>query len=536
MPKLDHALPAQQDAKLPSYERAEVRKAKAVLTLIDDLLMGPQHMMERAPRYIDPLPNEDPDVYAMRRTADVCFGGLTRTVNAGVGMVFGKEPSIVWGEGAMPEQRQRDAWDNLDGAGTKGTVMLAQFMANALAHGLSVLLVDHPPAPVDENGERIVVHAGNEADFNLRPLVRRYSRQQVRSWRTVVENGVLVLTQLVLREVAETQEGEYGANEEVHFRVLRLAIDAESGKRVATWQLWREVADETGKVRYESDGGGTFRNRLGATRATLPVAIAVTGYERAPFVVDPPLVGVAYANLMHYRYACELAFNRQICAYEQLVISGELKRKRGQATDSIELGALRALVMTQGGDAKWIGPSGSGLAQLESGKREKMEEMDKLGLGFLLPRQKASATATETRLDSYAQLASLKTTAGAVQDAMNLAWELIAWFDGFDKRDAPVLTLNTNFETAQLDAGVMQAYVALTKAGFPRMAVLVALQEGGRIPADADLDALALEWEATAAAEADIEREEREADREARDAQQQPPQQNANPETEDGDE
>ena len=57
----------------------------------------------------------------------------------------------------------------------------------------------------------------------------------------------------------------------------------------------------------------------------------------------------------------------------------------------------------------------------------------------------------------------------------------------------------------------MTAYIALVKEGFPKMLVLQAFRDGGRIPQDADLDELLLEWEG----ELQLAREEEEARNEA---------------------
>ena len=59
-----------------------------------------------------------------------------------------------------------------------------------------------------------------------------------------------------------------------------------------------------------------------------------------------------------------------------------------------------------------------------------------------------------------------------------------------------------------MDAPVMQAYAQLVGVGFPGRLVLKALQDGGRIPEDEDLDALELEMEAGRIAEEEARAEE----------------------------
>ncbi len=86
---------------------------------------------------------------------------------------------------------------------------------------------------------------------------------------------------------------------------------------------------------------------------------------------------------------------------------------------------------------------------------------------------------------------------------MNLAWEYTAWYYDIEKIDAPVQTLNRDFINGKMSSDVMGAYTALVNAGFPKMPVLVSLQDGGRIPVDADLDKLQRDWEGEIAATRD---------------------------------
>jgi len=63
------------------------------------------------------------------------------------------------------------------------------------------------------------------------------------------------------------------------------------------------------------------------------------------------------------------------------------------------------------------------------------------------------------------------------------------------------VTINRDFEGMLMGADVMGAYSSLVQAGFPPRAVLKALQAGGRVPEDEDVDALELEWLASRIAE-----------------------------------
>lgn len=480
----------QNDPALPTYRREELLEVMPALELVDDLVAGPRRMWKESRKYLAQWKHEDNRAYDIRRLGEPCFGGLTRTVAAGVGMLWGIEPSVVWGPF---EERMRALWDNIDAAGTKGTIFGARFSGAALREGLALILVDHPPAPLGENGNPVLVTAANEDALGLRPTWSVYRRKDVLSWRVEAINNRAVVTKLVLAERATSVAGEYGVAAVARFRVLTL------GPAGAGFQVLEERRSPRGaKVTYLEVSSGLFTNREGRVAQELPVAVAYAGGKEAELVAPVPLEGLAYANLGHWQYASDLKFNRRVSAFEQFVVSGSLQRDPATPDVPAELriGPLQGIHLEQGGTARWEGPSGRGLAQLENGTKEKMVEMDQLGLGFLVPKKTAQMTATEAGIDAFSQQATLRTAGSAIADAINVAWEWTGWFLGIAKAEVPTVSVNSDFEGAYMEADVMNAYTALVKAGFPKRAVLEALQDGGRIPEEADLDALELEWEA----------------------------------------
>lgn len=474
------------DVSQPTYERAELTKAKPTLTLLSDLLQGPQHLWDRSNDYLRKWKDESQATYDIRRKCEPLFGGLSRTLSAAVGMLFAKEPQLEWN---ASETALAPVWDNLDNAGTKGTVMAQAFSFAALRDGLCVMLTDFPKVP-----DGVVVTAANEATFGLRPFVTMYARADVPCWEEAVLLNRKQLTQLTLREDATERDGAFGHKKTTRYRDLRLLLGPD-GVTVATWRLWVPVEQGSGEKDYVVADQGVFTNRVGAVATELPVAIAYTGIKRGPFVVEPPMANVAYANIAHWRYASNLTFNREVCGFEQLVVSGSILSDNPSERGTLKIGPLVALNLESGGTAQWIGPSGKGLQQLADGAQEKMVQMDQQGLGFLLPRNTVQVSATASKIESYAQLATLSAAGKSIQDAWNLSFEWLAWYEGIDKVDAPLLTIQTDFESSLMDAQIMAQYIALVNAGFSKRAVLEQLLVGGRIAPDADLDLLEAEWE-----------------------------------------
>jgi hypothetical protein len=477
-----------RDPSQPSYERQEVVDAKPTLELLADLLRGPQHMWNVSAKYIRKWKDETQGVYDIRRKCEPLFGGFSRTLSAATGMLFGVEPHVEWAESAA----LRPLWDNIDNQGNKGQVLMHRSGYAALRDGLAVLLTDYTKAP-----EGVVVTAANEAQYNLRPFVVLYERPDVLNWEIGLAGGRRQLLQVTLRERIAVKTMTFGSTEAVRYRELRLEANPETGEPMAVWRLWTKADTASQSGEYVVTDAGLYRNRLGEVAQRLPIAVAVTGVSREPFQVDPPLANVAYSNLAHWRYASSLTFGREVCGFEQLVVTGSIMADPmappGKA--AIKIGPLVAINVEAGGSVAWIGPSGAGLGQLEKGAREKLEQMDAQGFGFLVPNKAVATTATEERLDSFTQLASLTSAGQAIADAWNVALEWLAWYEGIPAQGAPLVSLETGFDSSSMDAQTMLAYVQLVNAGFPKRQALEALQAGGRITAEADLDELEQVWE-----------------------------------------
>jgi len=472
----------------PAHVHATLQRLETLLNLVDHLVAGPLKMWEMHANYIYKWTDEDVRTYAYRATCEPCFMGFVRTVNAGAGMLCARGPSIDWSDN---ENVFKPLWDNIDAAGMKGTVFASKLAALVLTHGLSLILVDHTAPP-----KGVEMTRANEKEYNLRPVWRMYKRRNVVNWQSERINNMTVLTRVTLREEYDEADGPYGTKQRERFRVLIV----EDGK--ARWELHAgTLADaKTGTRTYEMIDSGDFRNADGAARSSLPIAVAALGGEEVAHTMNAvvPLQGVAFANLAHWRAATSLTFNREVCGFEQLVVTGDLQRAAGDPiTESprLKIGPLVAIQVERGGSVSYVAPNGNGLAQLQKSCEEKMEEMDKQGLGFLVPQVSGSPTATEVRVKAHAQYSTLADAGVAVADALNYAWEITGWYAGVDKAEVPSLSLATDFADTSMGSDVMSAYSTLVENGFPKRVVLRVMQDGGRIPENEDLDELQAEWD-----------------------------------------
>lgn len=476
---------------LPSYVRADAAARLDDLTLVDDLMAGTRRMHERSTVYIKKWSGEDPKTYDLRRECETLFGGFARTVNAATGLLFAKPPTIDW---RRSETAMSPHWDNVDNAGTKGHVFVKRFAESAVRDGLAVLLVDHPPRPLQADGTPALITSDNETRLGLRPTWAMYTRRALINWRVGQINNQHAPTMLVFAEAGESEVNDFGMASVERFRELRLVLTPNGLQ--AVWRLWEVVNPRADRIEdFSVVAQGVFRNRLGQISESLPVAIAYAGRTDGPLQADIPLMGVAWANLAHWQIATDLRFNRAVCGFEQMVVSGDLALDPVlNAPTKLKIGPLVAIQLQQGGTAEWKGPSGTGLAQLETAKTEKLMEMAQQGLSFLQKDTRAAETAEAKRLDASAEQSTLATAAQAIEDAVNLALEYHAWYLGIPKADAPSLTISRDYDDTSMAPGMLTAWVnAIVAAGLPVRLLLNAMQRGGLVADDADLDELEAE-------------------------------------------
>jgi hypothetical protein len=506
------------DPSKPNYVRPEVQKVRTDLELMADLIAGTRRMWERSQvaNYIRKWADEKTAIYHIRRQSETVFEGVARTLSAAVGMLFAKPPVVEWNasEAAMDEH-----WEDLDGAGTSGPVLCKRFADQSIRDGLGLILVDHPAPPKDVD----VVTEAVAQEFNLRPQWALYQRYYAISWRVGRVNNRAEPTQVVLEECDYAEAGQFGVVERKRYRVLQLVTRApgtlnvlDPGGPMATWELFEETKDGT-VYGFKSVGKGVFKNINGEPAATLPIAVAYTGRTDAPFCASIPLLGVAFANLAHWQLSTNLRFYCDLAAFPQPTVTGELASTTVQAAGGnattmpgkLQIGPAVA-VMLKGADSKYsfTAPPTDAFAPLEVRIQEKRQQIGEMGMSFLTPDTRAAETAEAKRLDAAAENSTLATAAQGIEDALNRALEIHAWYLGIEAEGAPVLTINKDFEATVMEPAVMLAYITAAKeVGFPVSQVLKIFQQGGRLPLDTDLDALELEMAANAAAEAERQRQ-----------------------------
>jgi hypothetical protein len=413
----------------------------------------------------------------LRLARAVLFNVYRRTCEVLTGYVFQKDP--VLGDDVPPLIREHA--ENIDQQGTHFDVFARGLLQEALATGHTLIHVEYP------NVTGQLVTRADETAGGLRPYWIPVRKEDVLSWRTEVEYGRIVLTQIVLRECHMVPAGAFSEAPQERYRVLRRTTGPVGP--VVSWSLL-----EIGKDRRVFEVGvGTY-----PTQTEIPVAEIVTSGYRSLLASDPPLLDLAHLNLAHYQQWSDVATSIHKTCVPILFTKGFIMRD--EQGHPIVVGPNAGLNSENPeGDAKYVVHDGASLGSCRQALEDLKTEMATLGVAMLASDKRVAETAEAKRIGKSASDSSLAVTARGLQDGLERALGFHAHYMGLD--DGGSVKINRDFHLPTLQADLLSAITAtVTQAGVPERVLLQNMQEGGLIAPDEDLDAMELEMVAGQAA------------------------------------
>lgn len=455
---------------LPSTTSAAVDRQAKALAMVRDIWGGTEVVRSRGQVYLPQAPGEEPENYATRLNRSVFFNAFRRTVEGLVGLVFQKDPKL--GDDVPPLIAEH--WENIDLEGKHGDVFLRELLQDVLVAGHAAILVEFPHT----DGEQTAADEMTE----IRPYWVPIRKDDIVSWRTETVNGRNVLSQLVIRETAMVADGEFGERKEVRYRVLYRS-DGVVGFRLL------EVTENQAVVEHEA---GIY-----PTQDEIPIAEVTSSGSRSMFDSDPPLKDLAYLNIAHYQWWSDYATASFMTNVPFLFTAGVVMQdEQGRP---ITVGPNTSLSAPDpNAKAEYVSHDGASLGASKQALDDLKADMGTMGLAMLAPQKRVAETAEAKRLDKATSESALAVTARGEQDAVEVALGYHAKYLRLPSGGS--VQINRDFEGLLLEGNVMDAFARLVTAGFPPGPVLRALQMGGRIAEDEDLEALELQWMAGAAA------------------------------------
>lgn len=466
--KLSSEMPVSDKANLPSTLSPAAERQAAPLTLVRDLSSGPEKVREKADVYLPRAPGESPGNYRNRLQRSVFVNAFAQTVEGLTGFVFRRDP--VLGDDVPPAIVQH--CENIDNAGSHLDVFLRDRLQDALTSGHSAILVDYP----DTEGEALTL----ADEQGLRPYWVPILKDNILSWRTSIEEGRTVLTQIVLKEPQSIPEGLFGEKEQVRYRVL--TRDPESDPPVG-YQLLEITKDK----RVVLVGSGYYRNQT-----EIPLVEVPSSGREGLFDSAPPLIDLAHLNVAHYQQWSDYAWSIHKTNVPILFGSGFPAEMEidGTPKPPLVIGANAALFVSAP-DAKlmYVSHDGAALGESQKSLDDLLRNMATFGLSMLSPDKKAqdNSTATARRIDKASNDSSLSVMARGLQDASERCLKFHANY--LKLPEGGSIKINRDFENLSMTPVEIAAIATMVVQGLLSQETMwTMLQEGNVLPQDLDFD------------------------------------------------
>lgn len=389
---------------------AEVEAMQDDLALIADIRAGLKAMRANAGGYLPRYAAED-DAEWRRRVAcapwrpefnDILLTLASKPFSRAVGFADG-----------APEPILRFS-DDVDARGNCLHVFARRLFLDALANGISLVLVDYPPIATRT--------LADEKRLGLRPYWAHYPAETIIACRTERIGGRDRIVHLRLRECVTEPDGRWGEKEIEQVRVQ------EPGR----WETWRKkplqngVSDdwelfEEGSVAPADDGVRAvplfLGDRLGAIRTR------------------PPLRDLADMQIELFR---ALSRQEEILTYAGSPMLSASGVEQPQDTEMV-LGPRMCLFAPPGPDGRngaysYIQPDARNLKEIREHVASIIEDMQRLGLAPTIERD-GDVSATEFAIASAKAHSALQSWALNLKDTLEQALAFtVPWMNQDDRR------------------------------------------------------------------------------------------------------
>lgn len=401
---------------------AAVTAMREARELPQALLGGTKAMRAASEKFLPREPAESIKAYGVRLARSFLFPGYSKAVSDMAGKIFAR-PIIVQDD--VPPQIKA-AMENVDLAGRNLDVFGHEVAKDGIHAGISYILVEMDPAPVDGEGRPLAISRAQAREMQRRPWAVHIKASQVLGWRSQTVGGVERLTQFRFAEVVTEDNGEFGETQIEQVRVFSREGDA------VTWSIWRNGGKGAQGGWFKHDEGPVTIGEI----AVCPVYMNRTGFMQAL----PPLANLAEVNLAHWQSQSDQRNILHVARVPILFGAGFT-----DADDDLEIGASRMTLGPEGATLQYVEHSGAAIDAGRQDIKDLEDQMQMLGLELLVPRP-AAETATGASIDQAKMNTPLAMMAKALQDALEQMLGFMAMYEGLPRDSGGgSLVVNTDF-------------------------------------------------------------------------------------------
>lgn len=461
----------------PSVESPAVARMRPKWQRCRDVRGGTDVFRDKRSEYLPKFAVEDAIDWAARVAMTFVVDFFDQALAAMVGLGLRHDPEL--GKD-VPEQLKKD-WENLDGEGNHGSVVLGRAFDAALQDGHHVLFVDYPRVSGTLN-------LAQEQELGVQPYVIRIGVDQIVSWRTVVRGGRKLVSQFVWKETSQEADGLFTTKEVVRYRVYRLT---DTG---VEWEVWQQSGEQKELVRTEGPSPLVGPKEI-------PLAVVYGGMPTAILESTPPLDGLAQSNIRWGQVMSDRARSLHLTGIPIPVLIGHLVGEKSAGTSPstpITISTNRPMQVDTGGDFKFAEISGTSLEQARLELQDWEQRMGTQALSLFQPAGDSAETATESRRQRAKEESKISRALRSLEDAGELVLHYMAQYRKLPT-DKCELTIRRDFGDV-LSIELLRLLSELAdKRQLTLVRLLTEIKRAGAVGTDfePEAEADALEQEAT---------------------------------------
>ena len=422
------------------------------LMLVNTLIAGTDAMRAAGELYLPREPKESKEAYDNRLSRSVLHNAFADAIQKLVGKPFSKPVTLK--ENTLDQIQ--DWTEDIDRCGNNITTFARDVFEQALADGLTHILVDFPPSDPERS-------LADEQEQETRPYAVHIKAGDLFAWNFSTVNGVKELTQIRIRETTTEQDGLWGERLVQRIRVIYPdRFELYELNKDDKWMLIDTAEITLGRI------------------ALVTFYTGRTGFMTA----KPPLLDLAHLNVQHWQSSSDQEHILHFIRFPLLHGAGF-----NQEQQQIEVGPNR-MIMSEDVQAKleYVEHSGAAVEAGRQSLRDKEEKMDAMG-SQLLVRRPGDVTATSDALSTAKTDSALQDMVRRLENVFSEVFFLMAEWAGLDSEETGGISINQDFGLSMVTGSDDDTLLRARMAGeISQETYLSELKRRGKLNEDLDVD------------------------------------------------
>ena len=367
----------------------------------NDLLEGRHAVFQKISEYLPQEIKETDKAYKARVRRSALHNIYKRAIQTLVGYTF-QSPITV---SNLPKELEYLLY-NANGSGSSITDLAAKLFLDAVHYGKSHAYVDFPKNTLSNVSYIEFMESG------LRPYIVVVSPENVIGWRVEYDNGIEVLKNVRISEVAYDEDFDFN---EFQVRQVRL-VEPDLITIYKAYEDKYDIAD-------------AYENTLGK----IPLLTAYAN-KKAPLVAYPLFEDLAHLNINHFQSLSDQINILHFCRLPLLVASGF-----DDDADNLEISA-NTLIVTNNDNAnlRYVEINGQSVASGRQLNQDLENFAAKAGAEILYTKSVARQTAEGRRTDQSEALSTIQLVVRNIEQMVENAIKIAGEWIGVDASDVSV--------------------------------------------------------------------------------------------------